>query len=80
MDGTEYLMMRNSFDSLLKFVHFLNDKLMQSNCRILFCMDTLTLDERQHHMLLSEMRKFDESEANKIDADKTNIAQKPTIE
>ncbi len=80
LDGTEYLMMRNSFDSLLKFVHFLNDRLMQSNCRVVFCMDTLTLDERQHHMLLSEMRKFDESDANKIDADKENIAQKPTIE
>ena len=80
LDGTEYLMMRNSFDSLLKFVHFLNDKLMQSNCRILFCMDTLTLDERQYHMLLSEMQKFDESDANKISGDKTNYAQRPTTE
>ncbi len=80
MDGTEYLMMRNSFDSLLKFVHFLNDKLMQSNCRILFCMDTLTLDERQHHMLLSEMRKFEFSETDKIGGNKANYAQKPTTE
>ena len=80
LDGTEYLMMRNSFDSLLKFVHFLNDKLMQSKCRIVFCMDTLTLDERQHHMLLSEMRKFDESDVHKTSDDKTNYAQKPAIE
>ncbi|HEY3422353.1 MAG TPA: DUF835 domain-containing protein, partial [Methanocellaceae archaeon] len=80
LDGTEYLMMRNSFDSLLKFVHFLNDKLMQSNCRIIFSMDTLTLDERQYHMLLSEMRKFDVPDANKAGDEKPNYAQRPAIE
>lgn len=80
LDGTEYLMMRNSFDSLLKFVHFLNDKLMQSNCRILFCIDTMTIDERQHHILMSEMQKFDETEVKSINGDKPNYARKPTVE
>ena len=63
LDGTEYLMARNSFESLLKFVHFLNDRLMQSQCRILFCIDGMALDERQLHILLSEMNKFVETEA-----------------
>ena len=63
LEGTEYLMTRNSFDSLLKFVHFLNDRLMQSRCRILFCIDGLALDEKQLHILLSEMSKFVETEA-----------------
>ncbi len=63
LDGTEYLMTRNSFDSLLKFVNFLNDRLVQSRCRILFCIDGLALDEKQLHILLSEMNKFVETEA-----------------
>ncbi len=72
LDGTEYLMTRNSFDSLLKFVHFLNDRLMQSRCRILFCIDGLALDEKQLHILLSEMNKFVETET-RANTDKTYI-------
>lgn len=59
LDGMEYLMMRNSYESLLKFVHYLNDKVMISRSRVLFCIDPLTLDERQYRLLLSEMCKLE---------------------
>jgi PAS domain S-box-containing protein len=55
LDGMEYLMMRSSYETLLKFVHYLNDRVMQSNSRALFCIDIQTIDERQLHILMSEM-------------------------
>jgi PAS domain S-box-containing protein len=39
LDGMEYLMMRSSYETLLKFVHYLNDRVMQSNSRAIFCID-----------------------------------------
>jgi PAS domain S-box-containing protein len=59
LDGMEYLMMRSSYETLLKFVHFLNDRIMQSNSRVIFCIDTQTIDERQLHILMSEMADFE---------------------
>jgi PAS domain S-box-containing protein len=55
LDGMEYLMMRSSYETLLKFVHYLNDRVMQSNSRAIFCIDIQTIDERQLHILMSEM-------------------------
>ncbi|HEY3273142.1 MAG TPA: PAS domain S-box protein [Methanocella sp.] len=55
LDGMEYLMMRSSYETLLKFVHYLNDRVMQSNSRAIFCIDVQTVDERQLHILMSEM-------------------------
>jgi hypothetical protein len=40
----------------------------------------MTIDERQHHILMSEMQKFDETEVKSVNGDKLNYAQKPTIE
>jgi hypothetical protein len=60
LDGVEYLVARNSFDSVLKFLHLLNDRVMVSNCTVLLCMDPLTLETRQFHVLLSEMRVFEQ--------------------
>jgi PAS domain S-box-containing protein len=59
LDGMEYLMMRSSYETLLKFVHYLNDRVMQSNSRAIFCIDTQTIDERQLHILMSEMTDLD---------------------
>ncbi|OPY25405.1 MAG: sensory histidine kinase AtoS [Methanocella sp. PtaU1.Bin125] len=59
LDGMEYLMMRSSYETLLKFVHYLNDRIMQSNSRAIFCIDTQTIDERQLHILMSEMEDFE---------------------
>jgi PAS domain S-box-containing protein len=60
LDGAEYLVARNSFESVLKFLHLLNDRVMVSNCTVLLCMDPLSLETRQLHVLLSEMREFKE--------------------
>ncbi|MGA9139632.1 MAG: PAS domain S-box protein [Methanocella sp.] len=60
LDGAEYLVARNSFESVLKFLHLLNDRVMVSNCTVLFCIDPLALETRQFHLLLSEMREFKE--------------------
>ncbi len=59
LDGMEYLMMRSSYETLLKFVHYLNDRVMQSNSRAIFCIDAKTIDERQLHILMSEMASLD---------------------
>jgi PAS domain S-box-containing protein len=63
LDGMEYLMMRSSYETLLKFVHYLNDRIMQSNSRVIFCIDTQTIDDRQLHILMSEMADFEEGPA-----------------
>jgi hypothetical protein len=61
LDGMEYLIARNGFDTMLKFIQLVNDKIMLSNCSVMFCIDTNILDERQRHMLLSEMTEFREN-------------------
>ena len=56
IDGLEYLIARNSFETVLKFVHFLNDKTMISKCSILIVLDPLfdrratvpPIDQRDH--------------------------------
>ena len=58
LDGIEYLISRNGFESVLKFMHLLNDRVMSSRCRIVLCIDPLTLEQRQYHLLLTEMRRF----------------------
>lgn len=59
LDGMEYLMMRSSYETMLKFIHYLNDRIMMSNSRVVFCIDTKALDERQMHILMSEMMDFE---------------------
>lgn len=61
LDGVEYLIARNSFESVLKFLHLLNDRVMMSNCMVMLCMDPMTIDQRQHHLLLTEMRELGEN-------------------
>jgi PAS domain S-box-containing protein len=58
LDGMEYLMARNGFDSMLKFVQYLNDRIMDSNSRAFFCIDTGAIDDKQRHLLLTEMVEF----------------------
>ena len=59
LDGMEYLMMRSSYETLLKFIHYLNDRIMMSNSRVVFCIDTRTIDERPLPILMSEMTDFE---------------------
>ncbi|WP_424358377.1 DUF835 domain-containing protein [Methanocella sp. MCL-LM] len=58
IDGVEYLMTRNGFEAVLKLVQFLNDKIMQSDCVVILCMDPLTLEERQYNLLRTETQEF----------------------
>ena len=60
LDGMEYLLARNGFDQMLKFVQYLNDRLMESQSRAFFCIDTGVLDDKQRHLLLTEMAEFRE--------------------
>ncbi len=60
LDGIEYLMTRNGYEAVLKLIHFLNDKVMTSDCMVICCVDPATMDDRQYHILLTEMKEFDE--------------------
>jgi two-component system cell cycle response regulator len=60
LDGMEYLMARNGFDAMLKFVQYLNDRIVNSNSRAFFCIDTGALDDKQRHLLLTETVEFKE--------------------
>ena len=61
IDGLEYLIARNSFETVLKFIHFLNDKTMISKCSILIVLDPLSIAEQQYHLLISEITPFKNS-------------------
>ncbi|HUL62357.1 MAG TPA: DUF835 domain-containing protein [Methanocella sp.] len=58
LDGVEYLMTRNGYEAVLKLIHFLNDKVMTSDCMVLCGIDPLTMEERQYRILLTEMKEF----------------------
>jgi hypothetical protein len=60
LDGVEYLMTRNGYEAVLKLIHFLNDKVMTSDCMVLCSIDPLTMEDRQYRILLTEMKEFDE--------------------
>ncbi|HUL61706.1 MAG TPA: DUF835 domain-containing protein, partial [Methanocella sp.] len=59
LDGVEYLVARNSFDSVLKFLHLLNDRVMISHSSVLLSIDPLALEVRQYHMLKAELQAFE---------------------
>lgn len=58
IDGLEYIMMRNNFESLMKFIHHLNDRVMISNCRVICCLDPEAFEHQQYHRLTCEMNQF----------------------
>ena len=60
MDGIEYLITRNSFESVLKFINTINDRVMTLNGQILLCIDSGVLDLRQYRAIISEMHEFEE--------------------
>jgi PAS domain S-box-containing protein len=58
LDGVEYLMTRNGYEAVLKLIHFLNDRVMTSDCMVLCSIDPLTMEDRQYRILLTEMKEF----------------------
>ena len=65
LDGLEYLVLHNSFDTVLKFVQSLIDLVVQSNSQLLVSVDPKSLSEQQYHLLHSELDDF-ELESHKI--------------
>jgi two-component system cell cycle response regulator len=56
LEGLEYLISQNSYQFILRFIQLINDKIMLSNCIILFPLDRLILSEREVHLLERDMK------------------------
>lgn len=69
IEGVEYLISRTNFDTVLKFIQYLDDRVMVSNCSVLIALDPLSIDERQYHMLTSELKPFFKESDSKQDDD-----------
>ncbi|MBM4248771.1 MAG: DUF835 domain-containing protein [Euryarchaeota archaeon] len=51
LEGIEYLVTYNGFDSILRFVQVINDRIMVTNSRFLITLDPATLDSSSLHIL-----------------------------
>jgi PAS domain S-box-containing protein len=58
LDGAEYLVARNSFESFLKLIHILNDHVMASNSILMICVDPEAVDKQHYHLLTTEVKQF----------------------
>ncbi len=45
---------------MLKPVNFLNGRVMNSDCTVLYRVDPLTMEERQHRILLTGIKAYNE--------------------
>ncbi|MGQ9582423.1 MAG: DUF835 domain-containing protein [Thermoplasmatota archaeon] len=51
LEGIEYLITYNGFDSILRFVQFINDHIMVTSARFIITLDPATLDTGSLHIL-----------------------------
>jgi hypothetical protein len=51
LEGVEYLVTYNGFDSILRFVQVINDRIMVTNSRFIMTLDPATLDSSGLHIL-----------------------------
>jgi len=51
LEGIEYLVTYNGFDSILRFVQVINDRIMVTNSRFIMTLDPATLDSSSLHIL-----------------------------
>lgn len=51
LEGIEYLVTYNGFDSILRFVQVINDRIMVTNSRFMITLDPATLDTGSLHIL-----------------------------
>jgi hypothetical protein len=51
LEGVEYLVTYNGFDSILRFVQVINDRIMVTNSRFIMTLDPATLDSSSLHIL-----------------------------
>lgn len=54
IDGAEYLITNNSFETFLRFIHSLHDRLMVSQGILLVALDPKSVAEREFHLLARE--------------------------
>ena len=55
IDGLEYLILHNSFETVLKFIQSLVDLVVKSESRLIISIDPLSMTQQQYHLLLSEL-------------------------
>jgi hypothetical protein len=55
-EGFEYLMIHNSFDSIMKFAYSLDDLVVRNKCRFLLSYDSRTLDREKLALLEKELQ------------------------
>ncbi len=58
LEGIEYLIEQNDFNTVLNLMHSVNDNIMGSNTRLIIPIDPLILNEREMHMLTRDMKIF----------------------
>lgn len=56
LEGVEYLIEQNDFNTVLNLIHSLNDHIMSSNARLILPVDPLILKEREIHMLSRDLK------------------------
>ena len=55
-EGFEYLVVHNSFDTIMKLVYSLDDTVIQDKCRFILSYDSRTLDEEKAALLEKELK------------------------
>ena len=58
LDGAEYLITNNTFDTFLRFVHSVHDRVMITLGVLLLALDPHAVQERELHLLAKECRDF----------------------
>lgn len=58
IDGLEYLILNNGFDSVMKFLTSLKDHMISKNAGIVVVVEPKTLDNRQMNLLLKEFSRL----------------------
>jgi len=58
LEGIEYLIVQNDFDSVIKFLESLNDSVSKSNSKLIIAIDPSALDSQHMHILERELKEF----------------------
>jgi hypothetical protein len=78
LEGIEYLVTYNGFDSILRFVQFINDRIMVTNSRFMITLDPATLDTGSLHILERDLVAVEN--LGKLDVTFTETPETPASE
>lgn len=59
LDGAEYLITNNTFDTFLRFVHSVHDRVMVTQGVLLVALDPQSVAERELHLLAKELSEME---------------------